>query len=225
MKTIVYVDGYNLYFGCLKHSGDKWLDLQKLFAEHILSAQEPKSDSISIKFFTADIKAKVASNGQKALLAQQSYHRALIELYGDTISIIKGYYTLEKGRLLAYKKPPEKSARVDVWRLEEKQTDVNIALESYRDVAKGLAQQLVFVSNDTDIAPALAAIRQDYRAAVKIGVIIPVRKFSGGRPGNQQLSDYADWTRKYITDEELAGSQLPAQIPTRRKPIIKPDYW
>ena len=27
LRTRVYVDGYNLYYGCLKNTADKWLDL------------------------------------------------------------------------------------------------------------------------------------------------------------------------------------------------------
>jgi uncharacterized LabA/DUF88 family protein len=64
---------------------------------------------------------------------------------------------------------------VEVWRLEEKQTDVNISLHAYRDAAKGLAEQLVFVSNDTDLEPALLAIREDFGDRHQIGVAIPAR--------------------------------------------------
>lgn len=225
MKTIVYVDGYNLFYGCLKHSRDKWLDLYSLFADHILQAQQPRSTSVSIKFFTADIKASVASYGSKAQQAQHTYHRALTTIHGSKISIIKGYYSLEKAHLLEYRKPPDKTARVEVWKLEEKQTDVNMALEAYRDAVKRYADQLVFVSNDTDIAPALSAIREDFGGSVRMGVVIPRRKSSSGRPGNQSLSHYADWTRNYITDKEFSDSQLPGKIPTHRKPILKPEYW
>ncbi len=225
MKTNIYVDGYNLFYGCLKHSTDKWLDLKALFADNILHAQCPDSELCWIKFFTADIKAKIASRGQAAQHAQQNYHRALSELYPEIIQIIKGYYSLEKARLLSYQQPPDKNKRVDVWRLEEKETDVNIALEAYRDVAKGGIQQVVFVSNDTDLAPALRAIREDFDGYVKIGVVIPVRKTPHGRPGNQSLSQYADWTRRHITDDELSSCQMPEKIPTRKRPILKPDYW
>ncbi len=53
MPTIVYVDGYNLFNGCLKHTLYKWLDLYKLFADQILHAQDPSIEVVSIKFFTA----------------------------------------------------------------------------------------------------------------------------------------------------------------------------
>lgn len=225
MKTIIYVDGYNLFYGCLKHSQDKWLDLYSLLFQRIVYAQNPVSELVCIRFFTADIKAKLASNGQAAQEAQQRYHRALIARYPDQIEIIKGYYSLEKARLLEYRQPPDKTARVDVWKLEEKQTDVNIALESYRDASKSRAQQFVFVSNDTDLAPALAALREDFGQSIEIGVVIPVRDTSQHRPGNEQLSRYANWTRRHITGEELASSHLPERIPTQKKPIIKPEYW
>ncbi len=224
MKTIIYIDGYNLYYGCLKHSHDKWLDLYKLFYEQILRAQSPANQLVNIKFFTANIMAKVASNGQEAQKAQQDYHRALMAMYSSQVEIIKGYYSLEKARLLEYRKPPDKQFRTDVWKLEEKQTDVNIALQAYRDSAKGIADQLVFVSNDTDLAPALAAIREDF-SRMKIGLVLPIRKQTRGRPGNKKLSENADWTRHHITDEELTNSQLPLRIPTKKKPIIKPEYW
>lgn len=228
MKAIVYVDGYNFYYGCLKHSNDKWLDIYKLFAQFVLKAQCPQVTEISIKFFTAPIHAKVATHGQQAQISQQNYQRALATLYPTQVQIINGYYSLEKAKLLAYKQPPDKNHRLEVWKLEEKQTDVNIALTAYRDALKGLADILVFVSNDTDLEPALAAIRQELGQTVQIGIVIPLRQpesHLAKRPPNQRLSKYADWTRNYLTPEELANSQLPSKIPTRKKTIFKPDYW
>lgn len=227
MRTIVYVDGYNLFYGCLKHTDDKWLDLVKLFTL-ILKAQSPQIESLQIKFFTADIKAKVASNGSLAQKSQQDYHRAFESLYPDSVEIIKGYYSLDKALLPTFKKPIDKNHKSEVWKLEEKQTDVNIALHAYRDASKRLVDQLVFVSNDTDLEPALKAIREDFGRAHKIGVVIPIRKSKKGeyhRPPNKRLSEHADWTRNYITDEELCICQLPEKISTKKKPILKPNYW
>jgi hypothetical protein len=134
MKTIIYVDGFNLFYGCLKHTDDKWLDLVRLF-EDLLYTQDTQSQLLKIKFFTADIKAKVASHGQAAMIAQQDYHRALQALYPERIEIIKGFYSLEYANLLAYQEPPDKTKRVGIWRMEEKQTDVSMALHCYRDAA------------------------------------------------------------------------------------------
>ncbi len=224
LRTNVYIDGYNLFYGCLKHSNDKWLDLYHLFANRIIHAQDPNAIVDTVYFFTADIKSKVSTMGANAQQAQHAYHRALQKKYPNHIKIIKGYYAFEKGNMLRYKQPPDKSDRVEVWRLEEKQTDVNIALTAYRDATQNKAQQVVFVSNDTDLEPALRALKEDMGNAVTIGVIIPIRKDSR-RPKNQSLSQYADWTRSYITDDELADSHLPDKVPTKKKPILKPEYW
>lgn len=228
MNTVIYVDGYNLFYGCLKHSSDKWLDIQKLLFERVVRVQNPAARLLKIKYFTAPIRAKIATHGQDAMLAQQAYHRALQLLYPDTIEIIQGYYSLERANLLEYVRPPDKSRRVAVWRLEEKETDVNIAVEAYRDALKPDVAQQVFVSNDTDIAPVVRALREDFSDKTMLGVVFPIRdpkSPNGHRPGNKSLSAYADWTRRHITDVELSESQLPDRIPTKKKPITKPDYW
>ncbi|MBS9780713.1 MAG: NYN domain-containing protein [Moraxellaceae bacterium] len=223
MKTNIYIDGYNLFYGCLKHSDDKWLDLCQLFTT-IIKQQNPQAEISIIYFFTANIKSKIATHGQQAQQAQNTYHRALEQTYPSKIKIIKGYYSLEKANLLAYQKPPDKNNRLAVWKLEEKQTDVNIALTAYRDAIQQKVEQVVFVSNDTDLEPALIALREDLKDTINIGIIIPVRKHSK-RPVNARLSNHANWTRSYILDEELKNSHLPNKISTNKKAIIKPKYW
>ncbi len=226
MRTIVYIDGYNLYYGCLKYTKYKWLDVSKLFT-NIIKIQSPYSVIQNIKYFTADIKTKMASQGHKAQQAQNSYQRAM-ELKSNKIDIIKGYYSLERAKLPRYKKPPSKKDAIEVWRLEEKQTDVNIALHAYRDATKKLCDQIVIVSNDSDLEPLLKMIREEMAETIEIGIIIPIRKSKDGkshRPPNNSLSNYANWTRQHILEEELKNSQFADKIPTKKKPIIKPDYW
>lgn len=112
MKTNIYIDGYNLFFGCLKHSDDKWLDLYALFAKKIIKQQTPQAQVTTLYFFTADVKSKVATQGQQAQQAQHTYHRALEYSYANHIKIIKGYYALGKANLLAYQKP----IKTTVWK-------------------------------------------------------------------------------------------------------------
>jgi len=190
--------------------------------------QSPDSDITKIKFFTADIKSNMASQGKTALHSQARYHRALEKLYPGKIEIIKGYYSLTQANLPEYKKPPNKNNRVAVWKLEEKQTDVNIALHAYRDAIQARCEQIVIVSNDSDLVPALKMIREDIGDSIKIGIVTPIRKSimeSKARLASASLGLYADWTRAYILEDELKNSQLPDKIPTKKKPILKPDYW
>jgi len=77
MRTIAYVDGYNFYHGRLKHSAYKWLDLRSFLAE-LIRIQNPASELVGVKFFTANIKARLAHRGAASVNAQDAYHRALI---------------------------------------------------------------------------------------------------------------------------------------------------
>jgi uncharacterized LabA/DUF88 family protein len=224
VRTIAYVDGYNLFFGCLKNTPYKWLDIHALLA-HILRIQDPASELMGVKYFTAPIKARLASRGEAATQAQETYRRALQT--NPAIHLIKGWYSLERASAPRYVQPPDKTNRVDIWRLEEKETDVNIALHLYRDALRNECDQLLLISNDSDLLPALKWIRHD-APQQRLGIVFPISEQSqarSGRPFNQLLSEQADWTRHVIRDEELQRAQLPARIPTAKKPIIKPDYW
>ena len=47
-RTIIYVDGFNLYYGAVKNTPHKWLNLQRYF-EMI----RQNDDVLAIKYFTA----------------------------------------------------------------------------------------------------------------------------------------------------------------------------
>ncbi|MDO9101212.1 MAG: NYN domain-containing protein [Candidatus Nitrotoga sp.] len=127
---------------------------------------------------------------------------------------------------MAYCEPPEKTNRLSVWRIEEKQTDVNIALSIYRDIAQGKADVVVICSNDSDLVPAVKAIQADFPECI-VGIVAPLHEPNGNpqRRGNTELAKLANWTRHYIRDEELAKSQLPDVVPTRKKAARKPPHW
>ena len=79
-KTIVYIDGYNLYYSLLRRTPYKWLDVVALFRS-IIKAQDSTADVIQIKYFTAPALAKFASHGKESVSAQNEYHRALKAKY------------------------------------------------------------------------------------------------------------------------------------------------
>ena len=175
MDTTVYIDGYNLYYGRLKHSSYKWLDLEKLFSD-IIHDQNPSSNILSVKYFTADVKAKFSTHGRDAHEAQQCYCRAL-KLHCERIEIIKGYHDPRKTRLPRFIEGEslDRAKQVAVWRIEEKQTDVNIALHMYHDAMLEKREQVVLVSNDSDLQPVLEMIRANRGDGIDIGVITPCR--------------------------------------------------
>lgn len=230
MKTRVYVDGYNLYYGCLRNTSYKWLDLKKLFLTYILPSSVPfpyTVDPISIKFYTAKILEK-AGRAHDSVADQDAYHRALRMAYSDqSVEIIEGYYSIDQvsAYLIDSNNPnvwPRNCQRANIWKLEEKQSDVNLALDSVVDaILDPELEHIVFVTNDTDIVPALRKLKQVTTA--KIGLIIPTRKLE--RSPNADLAELADWTRTHITTDELSLSLLPRSITGLKKSVNRPISW
>lgn len=227
-KTTIYIDGYNLYYSRLKGTPFKWLDIATLFRDTILPQQDPSAQVVSIKYFTAPVKASYARHGQNSEHAQTQYLRALIAKYPDIIQIIQGFHIFQPTALPTFvpNAQPSKAQVSRIWMIEEKQTDVNIALHAYRDAARGRCDQVVICSNDSDIEPALRMIRED-APNVKIGLLMPLRENAkdDGKVPNKRLTPLAHWVRRYIKDEELEKSQLPLNVPTKKKPASKPAHW
>ncbi len=234
MKTRIYIDGYNLYYGCLKGTSFKWLDVLSLFELHILpsitamvSGQrlEPVLDSLAIKFFTASILERVAK-ANDSVQCQEHYHAALKKYQSGRLEIIKGYYSLTTTNAKMVdtsrpKTPPRDCAETTIWKLEEKQSDVNLALHAVTDVLLDGIEHVVIVTNDTDIAPAVNMLK--CRTGATVGVVIPTTDHQ--RPPNTDLVANADWVRTHITHAELKAAQLPRVIPDRRRPVAKPISW
>ena len=83
MKTHVYVDGFNLYYGCLRGTPHRWLNLAELCRLML-----PFDDVRRIKYFTALVGPRRGDNGQP--LRQQLYLRALSTL--PLVEIHLGHY-------------------------------------------------------------------------------------------------------------------------------------
>ncbi|OGT60650.1 MAG: acetyltransferase [Gammaproteobacteria bacterium RIFCSPHIGHO2_12_FULL_63_22] len=230
-RTAVYIDGYNLYYGRLRHTAHKWLDVVSLF-EGILRVQDPAATLDAVKLFSAPALAKFAAHGHESMKAQQSYHRALSILHPERFSLVYGSHTFEvDGTTLPVYvagQPFDRSVKCKVWKLEEKKTDVNLAIAIYRDVVQGRFEQIVICSNDSDIEPVLQAVREDFPNVV-LGLVTPgapaAEDGSGFRAISKSLARHVDWARKYILDDELVAAQLPLRVATRKRPIEKPSHW
>ncbi|WP_459869906.1 NYN domain-containing protein [Endothiovibrio diazotrophicus] len=220
MRTIVYVDGYNLFYSLLTKSPYKWLDLYRLFVDHILRSASPDSRLVRVKYFTAPILGSLASD-PRSEQRQAHYHRAL--RVGGQVEIIKGFHSKATTTGVLLDEPAR--GRVTVQVMEEKQTDVNIGLHMYRDAAQGACGQVVLCSNDADLEPVLAMLRHDF-PALRVGVVLPRSASHGGARRATRLERHAHWTRHVIHREELAGSQFPDRIVDRRnRTIRRPEAW
>lgn len=83
MRTLVYVDAFNLYYGAVKGTPYKWLDLQALCRVMI-----PRNTVVGIKYFTARVQPR--RNDPDQPTRQLIYLRALQTL--PNLQIIYGHY-------------------------------------------------------------------------------------------------------------------------------------
>ncbi len=224
IKTIAYVDGFNLYFGSLRGTPYRWLDLCALI-KRLCHEQNPACELVAIKYFTADIKAKLSSHGEASCKAQQDY---LLSLQAHNnrqdfrLEVVKGKYNIQPKEYYAHQEPVDFDNKLAVWVPEEKQTDVAIAVHMFGDAIDKAFDQAVIVSNDSDLAPAVEAVKLRW-PDLTIGIIAPIRGES--RQSSVVLKAIADWTRQRITEEELATAQLPEKVATRKRAIVKPQHW
>ncbi|MNM49762.1 6-hydroxy-3-succinoylpyridine 3-monooxygenase HspA [compost metagenome] len=229
MRTACFVDGYNLFYGLIAGTPYKWLDLPGLLA-HVLHVENPASHLATVNYFTSGVKPELATRGVQSKHAQDTYIRALV---ARGVEVFYGRHRLDHARAPRYidkKTPASRTDQVEIWQLEEKETDVHIAVSMFRLAMRQSAlpkgeqiQQLVLVSADTDMTPALRAIREDF-PDIRIGVILPHRQGIEREPPGS-LKQYAHWMRRGISEAELASHQFPDRVPTKKKPAIKPDYW
>jgi uncharacterized LabA/DUF88 family protein len=227
----VYVDGYNLYYGRLRGSAFKWLDTVKLL-EAVLATRDQNEVLSKLHLFTAYALARFSRHGAASVEAQTTYLRALAARHGTRFEAVHGSHSCDASGSLMPEYIPgvafDRERRVRVWRVEEKKTDVNLAIRMYRDACRGLYERIVVISNDSDIEPALQAIREDF-PEIAIGLVMPIRPAPAGAATNRRpsasLREQADWVMPSISDELLAAAQLPQLIPTRTKPIRKPPHW
>jgi len=133
LRTRVYIDGYNLYYGCLKGTPYKWLDVLAL-VEHVLRSilfeqngqpVEYGFQTPAVKYFTAPILTAFARSDD-SVSCQYHYHTALCAHLSNGLEIIKGYHDARPARAHVWQegKAARESPMIEIWKLEEKQSDV-----------------------------------------------------------------------------------------------------
>lgn len=92
-RTIIYVDAFNLYYGCLKKTPYRWLDLKSLFSKLLNNSHE----IVKIKYYTALVANRV---GDERSRLHQKYYLQALESYIPEIEIQYGHYLTHIGNLL-----------------------------------------------------------------------------------------------------------------------------
>lgn len=199
VQTNVYIDGFNLYYGCLKNSSCKWLDLYKL-----CSTLRFEENIKHIYYFTALVTGPTQPN-------QKIYWKALQT--NPLISIIEGKFKNKKAYCPLCKRPFPTT--------EEKRSDVNIALQMVDDAFNSRCDRFVLISGDSDLVPAIKLVRK-ICPQKKIVVYVPN---ASGKRTSTEIRQAATWSRD-LTKEVLKKAQFPFQLQSNSGEIItKPSTW
>lgn len=207
VDTYVYVDGFNFYYGCLKDTPYRWLNLSKLCTMLL-----PECNIKHIRYFTALVTP--TPNDPQKLQRQLTLIRALETI--PNLTVHYGYFlTHSVWRPLA--NSPEKTPEmVRILDTKEKGSDVNLATYLLMDGFKKDYQTAVILSADSDLAePIKLTIGQLERS---VGVLHPYRNHS------TQLSQVASFYRP-IRERALKVSLFPPVLTDANGTITKPTNW
>jgi uncharacterized LabA/DUF88 family protein len=143
-RVVVYIDGFNLYNGLKDKHGHKYmrLDLQALAGALLLPGQK----LVSVRYFTARVRRKPDS------ARRQSTYIDALKAHCSLVTVIEGGFQ-------------EKS--ITCWNChrtrqsyEEKETDVSIAVALVEDASLDRYDSAIVVSADSDLCPAVRAVRR-----------------------------------------------------------------
>lgn len=207
MRTNVYVDGFNLYYGALRKTPYKWLNLAEMCRLLL-----PKHTIQHIKYFTARINGRPNDPSQPQ--RQETYFRALRTL--PNLSIIFGHFLTNDIWMPLVTPTPDGSQYAFVRKTEEKGSDVNIATHLLNDGYKGLYQAAILVTNDSDLCEPIRIVRQEL--GLVVGLLNPYTKPS------RVLRQHASFT-KPIRIGVLRASQFAPTLVDATGSFHKPPSW
>jgi hypothetical protein len=204
-RTIIYVDGYNLYYRALKGTSHKWLNIKAL-AERVL---EPTNQIVGVRYFTARVSGKPDPTSPRD---QQIYLDALA-----TVPEVRMYFgNFQSNVIIRPLAVPIAGVPtyVRVRHSQEKGSDVNLAAHLINDAWSNRFDVAAIISNDTDLCEPIRIVNQELKKLV--GVMCPASNCS------LPLKNVAKFV-KHIKPGDLAASQFPSPLANGK--IVKPADW
>jgi uncharacterized LabA/DUF88 family protein len=176
MRTIVYIDGFNLYYRMLKKQPSvKWLNplalaRQLLRPPHVISR---------INYYTARLSAR--ANDPDAPARQSIYLGALASV--PEVAVHEGSFMTSEPWMALAQPPQARPAGyqwavpapnvVKVIKSEEKGSDVNLGVHLVRDAFTNAFDAAAVLTNDSDLVEPIRIATQE--AGKRVGLLVPVR--------------------------------------------------
>lgn len=206
-RTNVYIDGFNLYYGALKGTPNRWLNPLALCASLF-----PRNQIRRIRYFTALVDGRPPDNQQP--VRQQTYIRALETL--ACMSVHLGQFQTRPTRMPLAKPRPGGARTVEVLKTEEKGSDVNLGSHLLLDAFRKDCNVAIVISNDADLKEPVAMARGEL--GLVVGIVNPhhPKKRSFDLQGN---------FFKQLRAGPVAGAQFPDQLSDANGTFRKPAAW
>lgn len=207
----IYVDGFNLYYGALKDTEFRWLDIAKLCRKLV-----PQNPINRIRYFTARVSARDTDPDGPA--RQDAYLRAL-KAVGE-VDIHLGRFQQSKVRLPLVDQSRNDGPRmVEVYKTEEKGSDVNLASYLLLDAFHQESDIAVVVSNDSDLEEPIRIMIQELR--VPVGLVNP----HDAKHRSHDLIKLNPLFYKNVRPNALRACQFPDSLRDGRGEIRRPLTW
>lgn len=202
MKANIYVDGFNLYYGAVKDTPFRWLDIAVL-----CSLLLPRDNIHQIKYFTALVDPHPTDPGQRT--RQETYLRALATI--PNLTTFFGFFLTHEVTM-----PLVGGGSARVVKTEEKGSDVNLATQLLQDVYHDDFEIAVIISNDSDLLMPIQVVTREFNKPV--GLLNPQKRVSSA------LLPHVVFI-KHIRSGVLAKSQFPPTLTDGRGVFSKPASW
>ena len=199
-RVVVYVDGFNMYFGMMEAGLDKlrWLDLDALVKDLLL----PNQQLAQVKYFTSRV-----SNNPDKQKRQTTYIEAL-ESTG-----IKVYYGNYQSGSIECRKCG------NIWpTYNEKMTDVNIATQILIDAYEDKYDMAMLISGDSDLVPPMKAVHELFNKK-RVFVAFPPKRH------NQSVALIAKGSM-IIGRKKIADNQFAEEVTKKGGYVLRqPSEW
>ncbi len=199
-RVAAYIDGFNLYFG-IRQEGRRhlWLDLEGL----VRSLLKPRQQLVAVRYFTARVRDDLPGEQR-----QQTYLQALAA-HSDALDIRLGRF--QRKSKSCY------SCRSAWTEYEEKETDVSLAVSLLEDGVNGLYDTALIISADSDMTPAVRALKRLAPATRAIAAMPPNRNSAG-------LAAVCDAAFP-IGLAKVRRAQLPTTVMDGSYALTRPEHW
>lgn len=199
-RVVVYIDGFNLYFGIIDAGFEKykWLNLN-LLSKNLL---RPDQELSGIKYFTS----RISNNPDK----QKRQSTNIEALESVNIRIYYGNYQSDTIECRQCR---------NIWPVyHEKMTDVNIATQIIIDAYQDKYDMAMLISGDSDLVPPIRTIHEWF----------PKKRVFVAFPPKRHNASVALVAKGSLTigRKKLADSQFDIEVTKRDGFVLrKPREW